>query len=232
MRGTRGPGPVRASVHLSRVLTEARVTPAIHLRRPAPLAASPTQPGNESGKCLQNSQCPAGREEQTPTPEPSPRRPLHGARLDTLGHCCAPAACIVMKPSGRAGGSVKKDASKRKGHAHRGREFQSSRCSRPAVSKPLFNHCLFTGHVHENGTHVCSRAYRDAQKKHVPGPQLFSVRIQRARSHSSITEVTTLERAFNLDTCIISMFLSKDRELRSARRCNLATFSSSSFGMK
>ena len=46
--GHRGPGPVRASVLLSRVLTEARVTPAVHLRGPAPLAASPAQPVSES----------------------------------------------------------------------------------------------------------------------------------------------------------------------------------------
>ena len=36
--GHRGPGPVRASVHLSRVLVEAGVTPAVHLHGPAPLA--------------------------------------------------------------------------------------------------------------------------------------------------------------------------------------------------
>ena len=33
---TGGPGPVRASVHLSRVLVEAGVTPAVHLHEPAP----------------------------------------------------------------------------------------------------------------------------------------------------------------------------------------------------
>ena len=44
LRGHRGQGPVRASVLLSRVLTEAGVTPAVHLRGPAPSAASPTQP--------------------------------------------------------------------------------------------------------------------------------------------------------------------------------------------
>ena len=68
LRGHRGPGPVRASVSLSRVLTEAGVTPAVHLRGPAPLAASPMHPVSESGKYLQNSLCPAGRGEQTPTP--------------------------------------------------------------------------------------------------------------------------------------------------------------------
>ena len=69
LRGHRGPGPVRASVLLSRVLTEAGVTPAVHLRGPAPLAASPTHPVSASlVRCLQNSLCPAGRGEQTPTP--------------------------------------------------------------------------------------------------------------------------------------------------------------------
>ena len=38
LRGNRGPGPVRASVLLSRVLVEAGVTPAVHLHGPAPLA--------------------------------------------------------------------------------------------------------------------------------------------------------------------------------------------------
>ena len=52
LRGHRGPGPVRASVLLSRVLTEAGVTPAVHLRGPAPLAASPMPPVSESGKVL------------------------------------------------------------------------------------------------------------------------------------------------------------------------------------
>ena len=44
LRGPSGPGPVRASVLMSRVVTEAGVKPA-----------------------LQNSLCPAGRGEQTPT---------------------------------------------------------------------------------------------------------------------------------------------------------------------
>ena len=38
LRVYRGPGPVRASVHLSRVLMEAGVTPAVHLHKPAPSA--------------------------------------------------------------------------------------------------------------------------------------------------------------------------------------------------
>ena len=45
--GVEGTGAVRASVFLSRVLTEAGVTPAVHLRGPAPLAASPAQPVSE-----------------------------------------------------------------------------------------------------------------------------------------------------------------------------------------
>ena len=49
LRGHKGPRLVRASVPLSRVLTEAGVTPAVHLRGPGPLAASPTQPVSESG---------------------------------------------------------------------------------------------------------------------------------------------------------------------------------------
>ena len=39
----RGPAPVRASVLLSRVLVGAGVTPAVHLRGPAPLATPPSQ---------------------------------------------------------------------------------------------------------------------------------------------------------------------------------------------
>ena len=69
LRGHRGLGQsVCASVLLSRVLTEAGVTPAVHLRGPAPLATSPTHPVSESVKYLQNLLCPAGRGEQTPTP--------------------------------------------------------------------------------------------------------------------------------------------------------------------
>ena len=114
-----------------------------------------TQPASESGRYLQNSQCAAGRGEQTPTPVNL------AAYVDTLGHADAPAACIVLKSSGRGGHSVKEETSRR----HREREFQSSRCSQPAISKPLFNHHLFTRHVHENGRHVCSRACRDSKAK-------------------------------------------------------------------
>ena len=59
---------VRASVLLSRVLTEAGATPAVHLRGPAPLAASPTQPVRESGKVLAELAVSRGRGEQTPMP--------------------------------------------------------------------------------------------------------------------------------------------------------------------
>ena len=38
LRGHRGPGPVRASAHLSQVLVGAGVTPAVHSHGPAPLA--------------------------------------------------------------------------------------------------------------------------------------------------------------------------------------------------
>ena len=67
--GHRGPGQsVRASVLLSLVLTEAGVTPAVHLRGPAPSAASPTQPVHESGKVLAELAVSRGRGEQTPMP--------------------------------------------------------------------------------------------------------------------------------------------------------------------
>ena len=45
----RGPFAPQSSC---RVLPEAGVTPAVHLRGPAPLAASPTNPVSESGKVL------------------------------------------------------------------------------------------------------------------------------------------------------------------------------------
>ena len=64
-----GPGQsVRASVLLSQDLTEARVTPAVHLRGPAPFAASPTQPAGESGEVLAELAVSRGRGEQTPIP--------------------------------------------------------------------------------------------------------------------------------------------------------------------
>ena len=134
--GTRDQRPVRASVLLSRVLTEAGVAPAVHLRGPAPLAASPMQPASESGRDLQNSLCPAGRGEQTPTPV------IFATSMDTLGHADAPAACTVMDGSGFAGCSVKEDACRREEQAHHGRKctpprstgLEPSRCSQPAVS--------------------------------------------------------------------------------------------------
>ena len=49
--------------------------------------------------------------------------------------------------------------------------------------------------------------------------------------HGSITVVPTLERAFNLDIKINSLFLSKDGELLTeCRKCNSDTVSSRSFG--
>ena len=69
MRVHRGPEQsVRASVLLSRILAEAEVTPAVRLRGPAPLAASPTQPVGESGKVLAELAVSRGRGEQTPMP--------------------------------------------------------------------------------------------------------------------------------------------------------------------
>ena len=46
--------------------------------------------------------------------------------MDTLGHSDAPAACIEMEGSGRAAPSVKENECRRKGHAHRGREWNPS----------------------------------------------------------------------------------------------------------
>ena len=85
---------------------------------------------------MQNSLCPAGRGEQTPTPVD------FTTSSDTLGHADAPAACIVLEGSGRAVPSVNEDASRRDEQAHRGRKcdppgstvLDPSRCSRPAVS--------------------------------------------------------------------------------------------------
>ena len=54
---------------------------------------------------------------------------------DTLAHGGAPAACTIMGPSGRAGGPVKNDGSRKKGQAHRGRDYQSSRGSVMMLSK-------------------------------------------------------------------------------------------------
>ena len=68
LREHRGPGPVRASVLLSWVLTEAGVTPAVHLRGPAPLPASPTQPVGEYGGYLQTSLCPGDVGSRHPCP--------------------------------------------------------------------------------------------------------------------------------------------------------------------
>ena len=67
-QGTRA--VVRASVFLCRVLTEARVAPAVHLRGPAPLAASPKQPVGEVWQgTLQISLCPGDVESRHPCPQ-------------------------------------------------------------------------------------------------------------------------------------------------------------------
>ena len=69
VRGHRGSEQsVRASVPLSRVVTETGVTPAVHLSGPAPLAASPTQPVGESGEVLAELAVSRRRAEQTPMP--------------------------------------------------------------------------------------------------------------------------------------------------------------------
>ena len=116
LRVHRGPGQsVRASDLLSRVLTEAGVTPAVHLRGPALLAASPTQPVGESGKVLAELAVSWGRGEQTPMPS------VFDVLMDTLGHADAPAACIVVESSRRAGPSVTGNASRREGHAEKER---------------------------------------------------------------------------------------------------------------
>ena len=54
--------------------------------------------------------------------------------MDTLGHSDAPAACIVMEGSDRAGGPVKKEMSRREGQAHRGRE-DPPRCPQLALTR-------------------------------------------------------------------------------------------------
>ena len=79
-------GPVRASVLLSRVLTEAGV---------APLAASPAQPISESGKVL--AELAVSRAWGAVTPMPV----SIGVLMDTLGHADAPATCIVMQARGK-----------------------------------------------------------------------------------------------------------------------------------
>ena len=100
LRGYRGPGPVRASVHLSRVLTEAGVAPAVHLHEPAPLAASPTHPVSEFVVAELVVSSWAWRAD-------THARTQFSAPLDTLGHGGVPAAYTVVEPSGRAGGPVK-----------------------------------------------------------------------------------------------------------------------------
>ena len=106
LRGHRGPGPVRASVlpgpHGGRG----------HTCRAPPWACSVSSQSDASRKrvlvrYLQNSLCPAGRGEQTPTPVKL------ATYMDTLGHADAPAACIALEGSGRAGPFVVVNASRR-----------------------------------------------------------------------------------------------------------------------
>ena len=160
LRGHRGPGPVRASVLLSRVLTEAGGRTC----RTPPWACSVSSQSTCWTHCVH-----LGVGCRHPRPYV-----VGGVRMDTLGHSDAPAACIVMEGSGRAGPSVKENAWSRKGHAHRGSErkrsqssgLDPSRCSQPVVPTftdvpilfttwfiklSLGNHPC-TKHVHENGT--------------------------------------------------------------------------------
>ena len=70
------------AVSLSRVLTEAGVAPAVHLRGPAPSAASPTQNAGESGKGHRTRSVQLGVESGHPHPYP-----VHGWTL----------RCILMR---------------------------------------------------------------------------------------------------------------------------------------
>ena len=172
LRMYRGPGPVRASVVLSRVLVEVGVTPAVHLRGPAPSAASPTHPVSESGKYLQNSPCPAGRGEQTPTPVKLRCSWTHWVMVVHQQRAPKRVQRTGWRPE-------KKDGSRRKGQAHRGREYQSSRGS---VTMLLlsFEFCPPHGSstVCSPGTrrrteHCVFKGVRDGQKKDVSGLQPF-----------------------------------------------------------
>ena len=60
LREHRGPGLVRASVHLSQVLVEAGVTPAVHLHGPAPLASPHHHPYNARPARSQRTRCNRG----------------------------------------------------------------------------------------------------------------------------------------------------------------------------
>ena len=59
----------------------------------------------------------------------------------------------------------------------------------------------------------------DVERKDIPGPQPFHVRVQRARSRSSITALFTVQKALNLDNHLIKwLFLGKNLEHRTERR--------------
>ena len=93
-----------------------------------------------------------------------------------------------MGPSGRAGGPVKKNMRAEDiEDVSASRREDPSRCSQPAVVQILsatwFIHRLFTTRVHENGTHMCSRVYRDmyeskelvnGHRHHMPGKQFVN----------------------------------------------------------
>ena len=64
---------------------------------------------------LQNSLCPGDVGSRHPCPQGN------DALMDTVGHADAPAACIVMESSGRAGPSVTGNDSRREGHAEKER---------------------------------------------------------------------------------------------------------------
>ena len=66
---------------------------------------------------------------------------------------------------------------------------------------------------------VASSFGRGGPRSRRPG-RAFNVvncRIRTSETYSSVTFVTTLERAFNLDICIICLFLSKDGTFRPHR---------------
>ena len=168
--GTGDRGLFAPQSSLSRVLTEAGVTPAVQFRGPAPLAASPAQPVSESVLAgLTVSIWAWGADTHA--------RTKLTAYMDTLGHCGATAACTVMGPSGRAGSPVKKETSGREGHGHR----QSSRGSVTMLStccrSNSVRHTVHPPSVH----HARARERNTCVFKGVPR----RVRIPRAREWTS-----------------------------------------------
>ena len=66
-----------------------------------------------------------------------------------------------------------------------------------------------------------------------PQPNTLPVTTPLTELHSSILAVSNLERAFNLDTCIISLSLSGDIERRpECKKVQIRTYPSISFGKK